>query len=103
MSWFSAAPFTPISFVFKKANFLMLHLPHLAVNNRVFFLYFTIMPRGPAASRSRSRSNISQEGEIDGNSQESLQELMPEDVLVISLGVSPQSVPGMMSENEVLG
>ncbi|CAG06355.1 unnamed protein product, partial [Tetraodon nigroviridis] len=54
------------------------------------------------ASRSRSRSNISQEGELDGNSQESLQELMPEEVLVISLGVSPQSVPGMMSENEVL-
>lgn len=59
-------------------------------------------PYGPAASRSRSRSNISQEGEIDGNSQESLQELMPEEVLVISLGSSPQSVPGMMSENEVM-
>uniref|UniRef100_H3D9U9 GTPase-activating protein and VPS9 domain-containing protein 1 n=1 Tax=Tetraodon nigroviridis TaxID=99883 RepID=H3D9U9_TETNG len=58
--------------------------------------------RLPIASRSRSRSNISQEGELDGNSQESLQELMPEEVLVISLGVSPQSVPGMMSENEVL-
>ncbi|XP_029685525.1 GTPase-activating protein and VPS9 domain-containing protein 1-like isoform X2 [Takifugu rubripes] len=56
----------------------------------------------PFASRSRSRSNISQEGEIDANSQESVQELLPEEVLVISLGVSPQSVPGMMSENEVL-
>eukprot|EP00066_Takifugu_rubripes_P024234 XP_011613500.1 PREDICTED: GTPase-activating protein and VPS9 domain-containing protein 1 isoform X2 [Takifugu rubripes] len=58
--------------------------------------------RLPIASRSRSRSNISQEGEIDANSQESVQELLPEEVLVISLGVSPQSVPGMMSENEVL-
>lgn len=59
-------------------------------------------PNGPPASRSRSRSNISQEVEIDANSQESLQELLPEEVLVISLGVSPQSVPGMMSENEVM-
>uniref|UniRef100_A0A8C1EWS2 GTPase-activating protein and VPS9 domain-containing protein 1 n=1 Tax=Cyprinus carpio carpio TaxID=630221 RepID=A0A8C1EWS2_CYPCA len=33
---------------------------------------------------------------------ESLQEVTPEDVLVISLGTSLQTVPGMMSENEVL-
>uniref|UniRef100_A0A8C8K905 GTPase-activating protein and VPS9 domain-containing protein 1 n=1 Tax=Oncorhynchus tshawytscha TaxID=74940 RepID=A0A8C8K905_ONCTS len=33
---------------------------------------------------------------------ESLQEVMPEEVLVISLGSSPQTIPGMMSENEVL-
>ncbi len=34
-------------------------------------------------------------------SQESLQEVTPEEVLVISLGTSVQTVPGMMSENEV--
>lgn len=27
---------------------------------------------------------------------------MPEEVLVISLGTGPQTVPGMMSENEVM-
>uniref|UniRef100_A0A3Q2NPJ7 GTPase-activating protein and VPS9 domain-containing protein 1 n=1 Tax=Fundulus heteroclitus TaxID=8078 RepID=A0A3Q2NPJ7_FUNHE len=56
----------------------------------------------PAAARSRSRTNIAQEGEAEASSQESLQELMPEEVLVISLGTGPQTVPGMMSENEVL-
>ncbi|KAJ8379666.1 hypothetical protein SKAU_G00004440 [Synaphobranchus kaupii] len=55
-----------------------------------------------AASRSRSRSNIAQEGEPEASSQESLQEVMPEEVLVISLGTAPQIVPGMMSENVVL-
>ncbi|XP_075895225.1 GTPase-activating protein and VPS9 domain-containing protein 1 isoform X5 [Nelusetta ayraudi] len=55
-----------------------------------------------AAARSRSRSNIAQEGEAEASSQESLQELMPEEVLVISIGSGPQTVPGMMSENEVL-
>ncbi|XP_076010181.1 GTPase-activating protein and VPS9 domain-containing protein 1 isoform X7 [Genypterus blacodes] len=55
-----------------------------------------------AAARSRSRTNIAQEGEVEANSQESIQELMPEEVLVISLGTGPQTVPGMMSENEVL-
>uniref|UniRef100_A0A3B3QUL3 GTPase-activating protein and VPS9 domain-containing protein 1 n=1 Tax=Paramormyrops kingsleyae TaxID=1676925 RepID=A0A3B3QUL3_9TELE len=54
------------------------------------------------ASRSRSRTNIAQEGEPEPSSQESLQEVMPEEVLVISLGTAPQTVPGMMSENEVL-
>ncbi|KAG9354577.1 hypothetical protein JZ751_001290 [Albula glossodonta] len=56
----------------------------------------------PFASRSRSRSNIAQEGEPEASSQESLQEVMPEEVLVISLGTAPQIVPGMMSENVVL-
>ncbi|XP_072563792.1 GTPase-activating protein and VPS9 domain-containing protein 1 isoform X1 [Paramormyrops kingsleyae] len=56
----------------------------------------------PFASRSRSRTNIAQEGEPEPSSQESLQEVMPEEVLVISLGTAPQTVPGMMSENEVL-
>lgn len=28
---------------------------------------------------------------------------MPEEVLVISFGTGPQTVPGMMSENEVMG
>ncbi|TRY86531.1 hypothetical protein DNTS_010148 [Danionella cerebrum] len=55
-----------------------------------------------AASRSRSRTNMAQEGEAEASSQESLQEVTPEEVLVISLGTSPQTVPGMMSENEVL-
>uniref|UniRef100_A0AAX7TSN3 GTPase-activating protein and VPS9 domain-containing protein 1 n=1 Tax=Astatotilapia calliptera TaxID=8154 RepID=A0AAX7TSN3_ASTCA len=55
-----------------------------------------------ASARSRSRSNIAQEGEAEASSQESLQELVPEEVLVISLGTGPQTVPGMMSENEVL-
>ncbi|KAM4616125.1 GTPase-activating protein and VPS9 domain-containing protein 1 isoform 6-T6 [Polymixia lowei] len=58
--------------------------------------------RLPIAARSRSRTNIAQEGETEASSQESLQEVMPEEVLVISLGNSPQTVPGMMSENEVL-
>ncbi|XP_030630436.1 GTPase-activating protein and VPS9 domain-containing protein 1 isoform X2 [Chanos chanos] len=55
-----------------------------------------------AASRSRSRTNIAQEGELEANSQDSLQEVMPEEVLVISLGTAPQTVPGMLSESEVL-
>uniref|UniRef100_A0AAX7SVW9 GTPase-activating protein and VPS9 domain-containing protein 1 n=1 Tax=Astatotilapia calliptera TaxID=8154 RepID=A0AAX7SVW9_ASTCA len=59
------------------------------------------LPIGTSA-RSRSRSNIAQEGEAEASSQESLQELVPEEVLVISLGTGPQTVPGMMSENEVL-
>ncbi|XP_061527372.1 GTPase-activating protein and VPS9 domain-containing protein 1 isoform X4 [Phycodurus eques] len=58
--------------------------------------------RLPIAARSRSRTNIAQEGEAEASSQELLQELMPEEVLVISLGNGPQTVPGMMSENEVL-
>ncbi|XP_049619990.1 GTPase-activating protein and VPS9 domain-containing protein 1 isoform X2 [Syngnathus scovelli] len=56
----------------------------------------------PFAARSRSRTNLAQEGEAETSSQESLQELMPEEVLVISFGNGPQTVPGMMSENEVL-
>uniref|UniRef100_A0A8C6NZB3 GTPase-activating protein and VPS9 domain-containing protein 1 n=1 Tax=Nothobranchius furzeri TaxID=105023 RepID=A0A8C6NZB3_NOTFU len=56
--------------------------------------------RLPIAARSRSRTNISQEVEPEPGSQESLQELVPEEVLVISLGTGPQTVPGMMSENE---
>ena len=68
----------------------------------MFFLP-RITPTGPlAAARSRSRTNIAQEGEAEASSQESLQELMPEEVLVISLGTGPQTVPGMMSENEVM-
>ncbi|KAL2092669.1 hypothetical protein ACEWY4_012467 [Coilia grayii] len=55
-----------------------------------------------AGSRSRSRTNIAQEGEPESSSQESLQEVPPEEVLVISLGTTPQTIPGMMSENEVL-
>ncbi|KAG7281312.1 hypothetical protein CRUP_030995 [Coryphaenoides rupestris] len=55
-----------------------------------------------AAARSRSRTNIAQEGETEASSQESIQEVMPEEVLVISLSTGPQTVPGMMSENEVL-
>ncbi|KAL0979464.1 hypothetical protein UPYG_G00185400 [Umbra pygmaea] len=58
--------------------------------------------RNIAASRSRSRNELSQQGEAEASSLESLQEVMPEEVLVISLGTSPQTIPGMMSENEVL-
>ncbi|XP_061119185.1 GTPase-activating protein and VPS9 domain-containing protein 1-like isoform X1 [Conger conger] len=56
----------------------------------------------PPASRSRSRSNLAQDSEPEASSQESLLEVMPEEVLVISLGSAPEILPGMMSENEVL-
>ncbi|XP_054853492.1 GTPase-activating protein and VPS9 domain-containing protein 1 isoform X6 [Eublepharis macularius] len=58
----------------------------------------------PFATRSRSRSNIQmdQHADHDGPSQETIQEVHPEEVLVISLGTGPQITPGMMSENEVL-
>ncbi|XP_066499609.1 GTPase-activating protein and VPS9 domain-containing protein 1 isoform X1 [Hoplias malabaricus] len=55
-----------------------------------------------ATSRSRSRSNIAQDSDPDAGSQDSQQEVTPEEVFVISLGTTPQTVPGMMSENEVL-
>ncbi|XP_063172442.1 GTPase-activating protein and VPS9 domain-containing protein 1 isoform X4 [Candoia aspera] len=56
------------------------------------------------ATRSRSRSNIQmdQHPDYEGVSQETIQEVQPEEVLVISLGTGPQITPGMMSENEVL-
>lgn len=55
------------------------------------------------ATRSRSRSNIlmDQHGDHEGSSQETIPEVQPEEVLVISLGTGPQITPGMMSENEV--
>lgn len=55
------------------------------------------------ATRSRSRSNIlmDQHGDHEGSSQETIPEVQPEEVLVISLGAGPQITPGMMSENEV--
>ncbi|XP_056668120.1 GTPase-activating protein and VPS9 domain-containing protein 1 isoform X5 [Monodelphis domestica] len=58
----------------------------------------------PFATRSRSRTNmlIDQHPDHDGLSQETIQEVQPEEVLVISLGTGPQLTPGMMSENEVL-
>ncbi|XP_074830106.1 GTPase-activating protein and VPS9 domain-containing protein 1 isoform X1 [Natator depressus] len=58
----------------------------------------------PFATRSRNRSNIpmDQHGDHEGSSQDSIQEVQPEEVLVISLGTGPQLTPGMMSENEVL-
>ncbi|XP_060787715.1 GTPase-activating protein and VPS9 domain-containing protein 1 isoform X5 [Neoarius graeffei] len=55
-----------------------------------------------AATRSRSRSNITQDTESDASYQDPQQEVMPEEVLVISLGTSSQTMPGMMPENEVL-
>ena len=68
-------------------------------------LKVNLSPRclSPATARSRSRTNIAQEGETEASSQESVQEVMPEEVLVISLSTGPQTVPGMMSENEVMG
>ncbi|KAF2985777.1 hypothetical protein EK904_004906 [Melospiza melodia maxima] len=60
--------------------------------------------RLPIATRSRSRSNMlmDQHGDHEGSSQETIPEVQPEEVLVISLGTGPQITPGMMSENEVL-
>ncbi|KYO29984.1 GTPase-activating protein and VPS9 domain-containing protein 1 isoform A [Alligator mississippiensis] len=60
--------------------------------------------RLPIATRSRSRTNIQmdQHGDHEGSSQETIPEVQPEEVLVISLGTGPQITPGMMSENEVL-
>ncbi|KAH0517046.1 GTPase-activating protein and VPS9 domain-containing protein 1, partial [Microtus ochrogaster] len=60
--------------------------------------------RLPIATRSRSRSNMLMDLHMDheGSSQETIQEIQPEEVLVISLGTGPQLTPGMMSENEVL-
>ena len=37
----------------------------------------------------------------EGSAHETIQEVQPEEVLVISLGTGPQLTPGMMSENEV--
>lgn len=45
---------------------------------------------------------VDQHADHDGFSQETIQEVQPEEVLVISLGTGPQITPGMMSENEVL-
>ncbi|KAL8174320.1 UNVERIFIED_CONTAM: GTPase-activating protein and VPS9 domain-containing protein 1 [Gekko kuhli] len=45
---------------------------------------------------------MDQHADHDGPSQETIQEVQPEEVLVISLGTGPQITPGMMSENEVL-
>ncbi|KAM5258933.1 GTPase-activating protein and VPS9 domain-containing protein 1 isoform 11-T26 [Hipposideros larvatus] len=58
----------------------------------------------PFATRSRSRTNVLMDFHMDheGPSQETIQEVQPEEVLVISLGTGPQLTPGMMSENEVL-
>nr|KAF6433472.1 GTPase activating protein and VPS9 domains 1 [Molossus molossus] len=60
--------------------------------------------RLPIATRSRSRTNVLMDLHMDheGSSQETIQEVQPEEVLVISLGTGPQLTPGMMSENEVL-
>ncbi|KAF4016689.1 hypothetical protein G4228_007899 [Cervus hanglu yarkandensis] len=60
--------------------------------------------RLPIATRSRSRTNVLMDLHMDheGSAQETIQEVQPEEVLVISLGTGPQLTPGMMSENEVL-
>uniref|UniRef100_A0A671EY62 GTPase activating protein and VPS9 domains 1 n=1 Tax=Rhinolophus ferrumequinum TaxID=59479 RepID=A0A671EY62_RHIFE len=59
--------------------------------------------RLPIATRNRSRTNVLMDFHLDheGSSQETIQEVQPE-VLVIALGTGPQLTPGMMSENEVL-
>lgn len=44
---------------------------------------------------------MDQHGDHEGCSQETIPEVQPEEVLVISLGTGPQITPGMMSENEV--
>ncbi|XP_014384866.1 PREDICTED: GTPase-activating protein and VPS9 domain-containing protein 1 isoform X10 [Myotis brandtii] len=58
----------------------------------------------PFATRSKSRTNVLMDLHMDheGSSQETIPEVQPEEVLVISLGTGPQLTPGMMSENEVL-
>nr|XP_033816141.1 GTPase-activating protein and VPS9 domain-containing protein 1 isoform X4 [Geotrypetes seraphini] len=56
----------------------------------------------PFATRSRSKSNLVDHTDQEGWSQDTIQEVLPEEVLVISLGTGPQLTPGMMSENEVL-
>ncbi|XP_038638056.1 GTPase-activating protein and VPS9 domain-containing protein 1 isoform X5 [Scyliorhinus canicula] len=56
------------------------------------------------AGRNRNRTNEAkdQHFEHESSSQEPVQEVQPEEVLVISLGITSQMSPGMMSENEVL-
>ncbi|XP_059849882.1 GTPase-activating protein and VPS9 domain-containing protein 1 isoform X7 [Hypanus sabinus] len=55
------------------------------------------------AGRNKIRTNEAKEHTEHENAiQETLQEVQPEEVLVISLGVASQMTPGMMSENEVL-
>ncbi|XP_078082601.1 GTPase-activating protein and VPS9 domain-containing protein 1 isoform X3 [Mustelus asterias] len=56
------------------------------------------------AGRNRNRTNEAKEQhfEHESSTQEPLQEVQPEEVLVISLGITSQMSPGMMSENEVL-
>ncbi|KAL4609372.1 GTPase-activating protein and VPS9 domain-containing protein 1-like [Arapaima gigas] len=49
-----------------------------------------------------SRSVLGLDGELDTSPQETAQEGMPEEVLVISLGATSHTIPGMKSENEVL-
>uniref|UniRef100_A0A4W3GXI7 GTPase-activating protein and VPS9 domain-containing protein 1 n=1 Tax=Callorhinchus milii TaxID=7868 RepID=A0A4W3GXI7_CALMI len=58
----------------------------------------------PFAGRNRNRANEAKDQHLEheSTSQESLQEVQPEEVLVICLGISSQVSPGMMSENEVL-
>ncbi|XP_038638054.1 GTPase-activating protein and VPS9 domain-containing protein 1 isoform X3 [Scyliorhinus canicula] len=58
----------------------------------------------PFAGRNRNRTNEAkdQHFEHESSSQEPVQEVQPEEVLVISLGITSQMSPGMMSENEVL-
>lgn len=57
----------------------------------------SISPPGSTLSRSTMALDVDPES----GSQESLQEAGPEEVLVISLGNTPRSLPGMMSENDV--
>ncbi|XP_069744384.1 GTPase-activating protein and VPS9 domain-containing protein 1 isoform X8 [Narcine bancroftii] len=57
----------------------------------------------PFATRNRTRTNEAKEHFENENAiQEPVQEVQPEEVLVISLGTASQMTPGMMSENEVL-
>ncbi|XP_023687291.2 GTPase-activating protein and VPS9 domain-containing protein 1-like isoform X1 [Paramormyrops kingsleyae] len=49
-----------------------------------------------------SRSTMALDVDLESGSQESSQEAGPEEVLVISLGNTPRTLPGMMSENDVL-
>lgn len=78
--------------------YLVFHFLHFIFFSELFYLNFFLL-----ATRSRSRTNVLMDLHMDheGSSQETIQEVQPEEVLVISLGTGPQLTPGMMSENEV--
>uniref|UniRef100_A0A8D1M674 GTPase-activating protein and VPS9 domain-containing protein 1 n=1 Tax=Sus scrofa TaxID=9823 RepID=A0A8D1M674_PIG len=100
--------------VIGKLNILFrVKVPRLGVQSELQLLAYATATAMPDLSlvcnlhhttRSRSRTNVLMDLHMDheGSAQETIQEVQPEEVLVISLGTGPQLTPGMMSENEVL-